>query len=98
MTYGDGVDNAVRRTLASCPQSFSGQLLSFQTVSFRLFYLFYVELIAFSALVGCQEEHPACKHSDEVLVWLSVWSKVHIVCMVQLMPLPSRNPVVSCLI
>ena len=35
---------------------------------------------AFSALtllVGRQEGHPACKKlSDEVLVWLSVWSKV----------------------
>jgi len=28
-------------------------------------------------LVGRQEEHPACKNlSGEVLVWLSVWSKV----------------------
>jgi len=36
--------------------------------------------ITFSALtplVGRQEEHPACKKlSDEVLVWLSAWSKV----------------------
>ena len=40
---------------------------------------------AFSALtllVGHQEEHPACKKlNDEVLVWLSVWSKVQIVCL-----------------
>ena len=40
---------------------------------------------AFSALTllaGRQEEHPACKKlSDEVLVWLSVWSKVQIVCL-----------------
>jgi len=39
---------------------------------------------AFSALtllVGRQEEHPACKNwSDEVLVWLSVWSEVQIAC------------------
>ena len=39
---------------------------------------------AFSALtllVGRQEERPACKKlSDEVLVWLSVWSEVQIVC------------------
>jgi len=39
---------------------------------------------AFSALtllVGRQEEHPACKKlTDEVLVWLSVWSEVQIVC------------------
>jgi len=36
---------------------------------------------AFSALmllVGRQEGHPACKkQSGGVLVWLSVWSKVH---------------------
>jgi len=32
-------------------------------------------------LVGHQEEHPACKKSsDEVLMWLSVWSEVQIVC------------------
>jgi len=31
-------------------------------------------------LVGCQEEHPACKKfSDEVLTWLSVWSKVQMI-------------------
>ena len=40
--------------------------------------------VAFSTsalLVGCQEEHPACKKlSGEVLVWLSVWKVVHIVC------------------
>jgi len=38
---------------------------------------------AFSALTllgGRQEEHQACKKwSDEVLVWLSVWSKVQII-------------------
>jgi len=39
---------------------------------------------AFSALtllVGRQEEHPVRKKlSDEVLLWLSVWSEVHTVC------------------
>ena len=35
------------------------------------------------------------KFSDEVLVWLSVWSEVH---MVKLMPLPSQNLIISCLI
>jgi len=40
-------------------------------------------------LAGHQEEHPACKRScDEVLVWLSVWSAVH---MVQLLPLPLHH-------
>jgi len=47
---------------------------------------------AFSALtplVGRWEEHPAYKNlSDEVLAWLSVWSEVQMMHMVQLMPLP----------
>jgi len=41
-------------------------------------------LYAFSALtllVGRQEEHPARKKlSDGVLVWLSVWSVVQMIC------------------
>jgi len=41
-------------------------------------------IFAFSALTllaGHQEEHPACKKmSDEVLAWLSVWSKVQMIC------------------
>jgi len=41
-------------------------------------------VIAFSALtllVGHQKEHPACKKlSDEMLAWLSVWSKVQMIC------------------
>ena len=44
----------------------------------------YFDADGFSALtlsLGCQEEHPARKNlCDEVLVWLSVWSKVQIVC------------------
>jgi len=32
-------------------------------------------------LVGWQEGHPACKKlSGEVLVWLSVWSEVQMIC------------------
>jgi len=40
--------------------------------------------VAFTALrllPGLQEEHLACKKlSDEVLVWLSVWTKVQMIC------------------
>ena len=37
---------------------------------------------ALTVLVGRQKEHPACKKStDEVLVWLSVWSEMQIVCL-----------------
>jgi len=49
--------------------------------SYRLYTAFclYLASIAFSALIlfaGRQEEHLACKKlSDEVLAWLSVWSK-----------------------
>jgi len=36
---------------------------------------------ALTVLGGHQEEHQACKNmSVEVLVWLSVWSEVQIVC------------------
>jgi len=38
---------------------------------------------AFMLLVGWQEGHPACKNmSGEVglLVWLSVWNEVHMIC------------------
>jgi len=44
----------------------------------------YTCINAFSALtllVGCQEEHTACKNlSDEVLTWLSVWSEMRMIC------------------
>jgi len=43
-----------------------------------------IQLNTFSALtllVGWQEGHPACKKlSGELLVWLSVWSKVQMIC------------------
>ena len=36
---------------------------------------------ALTMLVGRQEEHPACeKLSDQVLAWLSIWSKVQMIC------------------
>jgi len=41
-------------------------------------------LLAFSALtvlVGHQEEHQACKKmSENVLLWISVWSEVQMFC------------------
>jgi len=37
---------------------------------------------ALSLLVWHQEEYPACKKlSDEVLLWLSVWSEMQVICM-----------------
>jgi len=38
------------------------------------------------------------KMGDEALVWLFVWIGGDCLHMVQLMPLPSRNPVISCII
>ena len=53
-------------------------------IMYRYMSLFCFERIAFNALtllVGHQEEHLACKKlSDEVLVLLSAWSEVQIVC------------------
>jgi len=47
-----------------------------QKLKSRLFKQLYYVFSALTLLVGCQEEHPACKH------WMmSVWSKVQIVCM-----------------
>jgi len=52
----------------------------------------YIAFSALTLLVGRQEEHLACKNlSDKVLEWLSVWSEVQMVCMVQLMPLPPHH-------
>ena len=61
-----------------------GRPASHCATHFRNFIAFQ-DTSAFSALslllVGCQKEHPACKKlSDEVLVWLSIWSEVQIVC------------------
>jgi len=56
-----------------------------QTLVFLQIVIIQVNLrLAFCALtllVGHQEEYPACKKlSDEVLVSLSVWSEVQVVC------------------
>jgi len=43
--------------------------------------------------LSVREGHPVCKKlSDEVLAWLSVWSKVQMILHeVQLMPLPPHH-------
>jgi len=57
-----------------------------------------MQFSAFSALmllVGWQEGHPACKKlSDEVLAWLSVWSKVQMICIWS--SWCHRHPIISC--
>ena len=51
-------------------------------VNVLLIFFFCFAFSALTLLVGRQEEHPVCKKlNDEVLLWLSVWSKVQIVCM-----------------
>jgi len=64
--------------------------LMFQTCIAYLFIYFCLYLLlilildnfsALTLLVGQQEGHLACKKSsDEVLVWLSVWSEVQMIC------------------
>jgi len=53
----------------------------------------FVASSALTLLVGRQEEHPFWKKlSDEVLAWLSVWSKVQMILhVVQLMSLPPQH-------
>jgi len=54
---------------------------------------------ALTLLVGDQEQHPACKDfSDEVLLWLSVWSEVQIFAYGPADATASQNPIISCLI
>jgi len=46
-------------------------------------HFFHDTVLPFSALtllVGRQEEHPACKMSDEVLAWLSFWCELQMIC------------------
>jgi len=57
------------------------------------------DAIALTLLVGCQEEDTACKKlSDGLLVWLSVWSEVQIVCVGAADATAIPNPIISCLI
>jgi len=50
-------------------------------------------------LVGCQEEHPACKKlSDEVLMWLSAGTEVEMFAYGTADATASQNSVISCLI
>jgi len=52
---------------------------------------------ALTLLVGHQEEHLAHKNlSDEVLVWLSVWSEVQMVCIWS--SWCHCHPIISCFI
>ena len=63
------------------------------------FYRIWTAFSALTLLTGRQEEHPACKKlSDEVSVWLSIWSHGADCMSVQQMPLLSQNPAISCLI
>ena len=53
---------------------------------------------ALTLLVGCQEEHPACKNWV-MRCWCGCLEQgADILHMVQLMLLPSQNPFISCLI
>jgi len=40
----------------------------------------YCGFSALTLLVGCQEEHPACKNQSGEVEWLSLWNEVQIVC------------------
>ena len=55
---------------------------------------------ALTLLVGRQEEHPACKKIEwwGVGVVICVERGADCLHMAQLMPLPSENPIISCLI
>ena len=50
-------------------------------LKYSLFLLIVLAFVALMLLFVQQEEHPACKKmSDDVMAWLSVWSKVLMTC------------------
>ena len=68
-----------------------------QDVSVSLSFKYYFSISALKLLVGRQEEHPACKRlSDEVLAWLSVWSKLQVIC--EWSSWCHCHPIISCFI
>jgi len=66
----------------------------------QFYHIYHICTIVFSALTllfGRQEEHPACKKlSNEVLAWLSVWSKVQMICIWS--SWCHCHPIISCFI
>ena len=72
--------------------------LLYTTLLSNITYTIILWYSALTLLVGCQEEHPACKNWV-MRCWCGylsgAWSRLHIV---QLMPLPSPNPITSSLI
>jgi len=72
IAYGPADDSAIPKPHHLLPH--------LNLASFKSRMVFYRSGTGFSALtllVGSQEGHPACKKlSGEVLVWLSIWSKV----------------------
>ena len=73
--------------LAGCTMKTLGQQLELRDLCCLTYVVSsdFARLTVFSALtllVGWQEEHPARETlSDKVLVWLSVWNEVQMVCM-----------------
>ena len=57
----------------------------------------FMSFSALTLLVGQQAEHPACKNWV-MRCWCGYLSGADCLHMVQLMPLPSRNPIIPCLI
>jgi len=57
----------------------------------------FMSFSALTLLVGQQAEHPACKNWV-MRCWYGYLSGADCLHMVQLMPLPSRNPIIPCLI
>jgi len=60
-------------------------------------FVWYDAVIGLKPLLGCQEEHLAYKKlSDKVLVWLSVWSEVQMICIWS--SWCHCHPIISCFI
>ena len=79
--------------MSVCQCSYISVSLTVQSCLVRLFPAF----TALTLLVGHQEEHADCKKlSNELLVWLSAWSKVQMICM--WFSWSYCHPIISCFI
>jgi len=82
--YSDDVYEQFMQQLICSKSHLTKVRIHIFVVSSMLYFSAWAWIYAFSALalfVGRQEEHLACKKlSHKVQAWLSVWSKVQMVC------------------
>jgi len=83
---------------ADCPLTQNCEHMQLQIGKFReSFILYSLPSVFWCCWLGSRKAHPVCKKlSDEVLAWLSVWSKVQMICIWS--SWWDCHPIISCFI